>query len=232
MLVTLSIPVRTRSRYALFVFFSLIVCLPAFAQFQGVPSSAISMGISNNPTGRANLPSLGPNGLANALQPFLPNCCSFPALTGSEIKAPLVLEHHHHRHHNDDALGGDFIATVPYEIGYQPEADANNPSSDEAAVKREKADSDDAAEDSDDDMDAEAAEPPEPVVAQPSTVLVFKDGHQAGVVNYAIVGDALFDFDEERTHKILLADLDLAATQKINDSLGVEFKLPPGTSPR
>ncbi len=224
---------RPRPRSALLVLFALSVCLPASAQFQGVPSSAISMGIPANPSGHANLPSLGPNGLANVLQPFLPGCCTFSALAGSELKPPLALEHRRHPHHNDDALGDVFVATVPYEIGYQPEAgDTNNPSSDEDAAKRQKGDGDEVAEDSDDDIDAETPEPPEPVVAQPATVLVFKDGHQTGVVNYAIVGDALFDFDEERTHKILLADLDLAATQKINDSLGVEFKLPPSTAPR
>jgi len=45
--------------------------------------------------------------------------------------------------------------------------------------------------------------------------------------NYAIVGDTLFDFSGDRTHKILLADLDIPATQKANDASGVEFKLPP-----
>lgn len=71
--------------------------------------------------------------------------------------------------------------------------------------------------------------PEEPVVAQPTTVLVFKDGHRSGVVNYAIVGDTLFDFADGRARKILLADLDLAATRKANDDLGVEFKLPPAS---
>jgi hypothetical protein len=66
-------------------------------------------------------------------------------------------------------------------------------------------------------------------VAQPTTVLVFKDGHRSEVVNYAIVGDTLFDFAEDRARKILLADLDLAATREANDDRGVEFKLPPGS---
>jgi hypothetical protein len=47
------------------------------------------------------------------------------------------------------------------------------------------------------------------------------------VVNYAIVGDTLFDFSGDRAHKIAITDLDLAATQKANDAAGVEFKLPP-----
>lgn len=75
--------------------------------------------------------------------------------------------------------------------------------------------------------DAGATRAPEPMVAQPTTVLVFKDGHRGQVVNYAIVGDTLFDFSGDRTHKILLSDLDVTATQKANDAVGVEFKLPP-----
>jgi hypothetical protein len=71
--------------------------------------------------------------------------------------------------------------------------------------------------------------PEEPVVAQPTTVLVFKDGHRSEVVNYAIVGDTLFDFAEDQTRRILLADLDLAGTREANDDHGVEFKVPPGS---
>jgi hypothetical protein len=71
-----------------------------------------------------------------------------------------------------------------------------------------------------------AALPPTPVVAQPSTVIVFRDGHQVEVQNYAIVGDTLFDLTENRSHKILLVDLDLAATRKTNDERGVEFQVP------
>jgi hypothetical protein len=64
------------------------------------------------------------------------------------------------------------------------------------------------------------------VTAQPWTVLIFKDGHKSDVINYAIVGDTLFDFGAGRTHKILLADLDLAATRKANDDHGVDFQIP------
>jgi hypothetical protein len=72
-----------------------------------------------------------------------------------------------------------------------------------------------------------APDPPEPVVAQPTTVLVFKDGHRSEVGNYAIVGDTLFDFSGDRARKVLISDLDIPATQKANDVAGVEFKLPP-----
>ena len=66
----------------------------------------------------------------------------------------------------------------------------------------------------------------EPVVAQPSTLLIFKDGHQQEVSNYAIVGATLYDLSDGRTKKVQLADLDLTATVKQNDQRGVEFQLP------
>jgi hypothetical protein len=77
-----------------------------------------------------------------------------------------------------------------------------------------------------DSVHAVSVKPEEPVVAQPATVLVFKDGHRSDVGNYAIVGDTLFDFAEGRARKILLADLDLPATRKANDERGVEFTVP------
>lgn len=70
------------------------------------------------------------------------------------------------------------------------------------------------------------AEPAEPAANQPQTVLVFKDGHQAAVGNYAIVGGTLYDLSEGRTKRVALAELDLAATKKQNDDRGVEFRLP------
>jgi hypothetical protein len=67
---------------------------------------------------------------------------------------------------------------------------------------------------------------PQPIVPQPSTVLIFKDGHQLEVANYAIVGATLYDLSDGRTKKIQLADLDVTATVKQNDQRGVEFQLP------
>lgn len=69
----------------------------------------------------------------------------------------------------------------------------------------------------------------EPVIAQPSTVLIFKDGHQQEISNYAIVGSTLYDLSEGRSKKVQLADLDLSATVKQNDERGVEFQLPAQT---
>ncbi len=67
----------------------------------------------------------------------------------------------------------------------------------------------------------------QPVADQPSTVLIFKDGHQVEVGNYAIVGTTLYELNDGRSKKVQLADLDLPATVKENDDRGVEFQVPP-----
>jgi len=74
-----------------------------------------------------------------------------------------------------------------------------------------------------------AAPPPAPPVpeTQPldATVLVFRDGHQEEVSNYAIMGQTLYIFGT-RTQKIGLGDLDVPKTIKLNDDRGVDFHLP------
>ena len=70
------------------------------------------------------------------------------------------------------------------------------------------------------------SEPAPEVANQPPTVLIFKDGHQAKVDNYAIVGSTLYDLTGGMRHKIALADLDLTATAQRNDDRGVDFELP------
>jgi len=59
------------------------------------------------------------------------------------------------------------------------------------------------------------------------TILVFKDGHQLEIANYAIVNQTLYDLTPGHPRKIALSDLNLAATEKENDDHGVTFKLPP-----
>jgi hypothetical protein len=72
---------------------------------------------------------------------------------------------------------------------------------------------------------AEAAAP-EPADNTPATVFIFKDGHKIETHNYAIVGQTLFDFSNNQMHKIQIADLDVDATKKANDDLGIQVKLP------
>ena len=82
--------------------------------------------------------------------------------------------------------------------------------------------------DNDNDLVASRREPvkQQEVVEQPRTVLVFKDGHALEVLNYAIVGTTLYDLSDGRTRKVALAELDLPATVKQNDSRGVDFRVP------
>jgi hypothetical protein len=67
---------------------------------------------------------------------------------------------------------------------------------------------------------------PDPEPAQSPTILVFKDGHQIEVDNYAIVNQTLYDLTPGHPRKIALADLDLAATEKQDDDRGIVFQLP------
>jgi hypothetical protein len=198
--------------------------------------------------------SLGPNGFGNS-RPVFGNCCAnffFPANQDQAIffgGGGQFSGHHfsgressgrRHRHgdRSDFAVGGYIPYAVPYAVPYDEEADDDSGDADyvrapaprnvEPPIKR--AGSRDFASKADASVRSTPSEPEAPVTAQPSTVLVFKDGHQSDVINYAIVGDTLFDFGSGRTHKILLADLDLAATRKANDDRGVEFQIPASTT--
>jgi len=68
--------------------------------------------------------------------------------------------------------------------------------------------------------------PSEPGVPQPLTTLVFRDGHQLNIENYAIVGQTLWILDEQASTRIPLSELDLPATQQQNRAQGVRFPLP------
>ena len=74
---------------------------------------------------------------------------------------------------------------------------------------------------------APAPEPPEATEENiPATVLVYRDGHQMEIQNYAILGNTLWVFSEQRTRQVPLADLDLAATRRLNEDCGIDF-VPP-----
>jgi hypothetical protein len=85
--------------------------------------------------------------------------------------------------------------------------------------------------DSDDSYAAKAETRPEPqpVSSQPDTLLVFKDGHQLEIANYAFVGSTLFDLTDGHRRKIALSELDLTATAKQNDDRGIDFQVPLGS---
>ena len=63
----------------------------------------------------------------------------------------------------------------------------------------------------------------EPEAAGPPTVLIFRDGHKDEVRNYAVVGQTLWIFSEQRARKVAISDLDLDASRRANEERGVEF---------
>ncbi len=70
------------------------------------------------------------------------------------------------------------------------------------------------------------APPPAPEAPQPTSILVFLDGHKIEVTNYAILGDTLYDLTPGHPRKIALAMLDLNATEKLNSDRGLDFNVP------
>ena len=124
-------------------------------------------------------------------------------------------------------------AYAPYAYPYYYDGEDYNDSADSQATPDDYRSNDDH-QVLDQDYRVESSRPqeqssepnPGPVANQPSTVLIFKDGHQQEISNYAIVGSTLYDLSEGRSRKVQLADLDLSATVKENDQRGVEFQLP------
>jgi hypothetical protein len=57
------------------------------------------------------------------------------------------------------------------------------------------------------------------------TVLVFRDGHRQEVANYAIMGPTLFVLSGSRS-RIPVAELDIPATERENQSRGLDFHVP------
>lgn len=66
----------------------------------------------------------------------------------------------------------------------------------------------------------------QPKAAEPTSVLIFRDGHQLEVENYAIVGDTLYDLTPGHPRKIALASVDVPATVQANDDRGIVFRVP------
>jgi len=77
--------------------------------------------------------------------------------------------------------------------------------------------------------DSRGAPGAEPLVALeklPTTLLVYRDGHQVEVQDYAIQGKMLWIFWDQRTRQVPLAELNLAATERVNGDRGVDFVAP------
>jgi hypothetical protein len=59
-----------------------------------------------------------------------------------------------------------------------------------------------------------------------TTILVFRDGRQSEIQNYAIVGQTVWVFTEQRARKVSISALNMEASTRVNAVRGVEFRLP------
>ena len=210
----------------------------AAAQVNGMPASVTSPGFGGRQVNGVapSVTSLGPRGYT----PNVPTCCFRGVTTTTPINPNL---HPHHRNNSSLAWGGAAYG-VPY-YGYYDGSDqvadsapddqynggptvfdrrgpGSAPQAPAPYPNRARNDNPQPDPASDSASQAEIA----PASDQPQTVLVFKDGHQVEVANYAIVGSTLYDLTGGHRQKIALADLDLSATAKQNDDRGIDFQVP------
>jgi hypothetical protein len=237
--------VKGLNRAAVALSAALVILVVAFvpvsaAQINAAPPSVTSLGfggraINGTPPSVTSLGPLGP-----VFNPAFPN--SRPVFSVN----PFLPHTGHHHHHPPDGSfvpwgGGVGYYAVPY--GYYDQGDqAEDESPDEQysggpTVFDRRGSGRVPRPPQTDYANRMPAEPPSvspqpeaaPAPNQPHTVLVFKDGHQLEVENYAIVGSTLYDLTEGRRHKIPLSDLDLDATTKQNGDRGIDFQVPPGS---
>jgi hypothetical protein len=215
------------------------------AQINGVPASVTSLGFGGQGNKISGVPasvtSLGPNGFGSR-SPFFnePTCCINPLFPINSN--PPIFSRHHHR------FSGFPVAVPIYTMPYTPvivvQSREEEPVEDDYSggptifdrrgsgrTSRDSYDSRYADRSRRDEGERQPAAPeqvaqPTPLADQPQTVLVFRDGHQLEVQNYAVIGDLLYDLTPGHRRKIALAELDLSATATQNDDRGIDFELP------
>jgi hypothetical protein len=223
------------------VFFSVVfLTVSAKAQINGTPASVTSTGFGGVPGSihgvAPSVTSLGPQGYTPRFQPFPTNNGFFGVTSNYNLNGR---NGHHRGRPNYYGWGGGY--SVPY-YGYYDNGDyaGDPPPPDDqysggptifdrrgpgAPARYPANNAATAPGDNMTDADADTVPPP-PAADQPRTLLVFKDGHQLEVENYAIIGNTLYNLSDGHRQKIALADLDLTATAKQNDDRGVDFELP------
>jgi len=232
-------PVK-RASVAGFVLVCLLGCaVVASAQINAAPPSVTSLGFGGHAISGVSpsVTSLGPRGYTPGWNPAFPS--SRPGI-GSR---PSVPANGHPRHHHDDSAWGGVYA-VPYYYGSYD--DGNGAESDNEAEDDEykggptifdrrgpgyvpRPPVEDYAQRPPESAPVPSVNESAPEPPQPATVLVFKDGHQLEVQNYAIVGSTLYDLTEGHRRRIGLSELDLVATAKQNDDRGIDFSVPSGS---
>jgi hypothetical protein len=228
---------------------ALSILVPAL--WAQVVPSVTSLGFSRNPPGiwpSVTSPGFGQN-TPFFTQPFFTQPCCINPFFAINVNQPFF--HHHGRHHFSPFVGVALpIYSTPYYYppgivepvddtieenygrgprfldrrGFNRDSVAYEQQYDERLQRLERQIEEVAA-----NSKLQPPVPAAPEVAaaeQPTTVLVFRDGHAMKVKNYAIVGDMLYIFSTDRRRKVALSDLDLIATEKQNDDRGVDFRLP------
>jgi len=203
-----------------------LVSVAAMAQIHAAPPSVTSMGAGGRLFNGAppSVTSLGPRGYTPGFNPAFPNSHPHfgtnPGFTG------------HGPHHHPRPQGFIGYYGVPY-YGYYDNGDYDTAPEPQATAVPTPAEDANASANYVAQAPAPETEPePAPVeseaAVEPSapTLLVFKDGHQLEVENYAIVGQTLFDLTPGHRRKVALADLDLTATEQQNDDRGIDFHVP------
>lgn len=226
----------TVALFGLFAF-SILLVSSSHAQISSASASAGSSGSGGHSAsgGSASVSSFGHSGFT-------------PSHAGSTLTTHVPTHSNtgqNTQRHNQDSNSGRgftypylYLYAVPYGVPYAADdgtADANaeddsNYQGGPTIFDRRGSGADSyipPAQDATSAYSSPAAEPPEPESPPDPTALVFKDGHQIDVGNYAIVGQTLYDLTPGHPRKIALADLDLPATEKQNDDRGVSFQLPP-----
>lgn len=234
------------------VFCAALILVPAgFAQINGVPASVTSIGFGGHPGPHGVPPSvtsIGPRGLVpnNQFQFPAPGTCCINPLVPAQPYPGRNHPHHHHRGDRNGYAGGygyglGYGYAVPYAIPYYADDSSADAADDEpydggptifdrrgpgqpAPYPVSQYAAPPVAAPAAQPADSPAEE--EPASDQPQTILVFKDGHQIEVSNYAIVGSTLYDLTPGHSRKVPLADLNLSATAQQNDDQGIDFQLP------
>ena len=238
------VPVKRLIRAMVLAFAVLLlgtfVTTGAVAQINAAPPSVTSLGFG----GRAingtppSVTSLGPMGYTPGLNPAFPNSRPFFGVSPSQPS-----DGHHHYHHNGVLPWGWGVGYYAVPYGYYDQGDeAADASPDDqynggptifdrrGSGRVPQPPETTYAERTPVESSSVVPEPEAaPAPDQPQTVLVFKDGHQLEVENYAIVGSTLYDLTEGRRHKIPLSDLDLDTTTKQNEERGIDFQVPSGS---
>jgi hypothetical protein len=211
-----------------------LLTMAAQAQIHAAPPSVTSMGFGGRPFNGTppSVTSVGPRGFIP--NPAFPNSQTF---IGSSSR-PTFGGHPHHHHRFPEGFIGYYGAPYYgyYDNGYYDNGpDAQNYVSEEESsagptvFDRKGGYVPPAPAERPGDANYSAAPPTDSSEPSTPTVLVFKDGHQLEVENYAIVGSTLYDLTEGHRRKVSLGDLDLTATAKQNDDRGIDFHLPATT---